>query len=90
MRFRSLKTQRAYVQRRTLVAQLLADEPICQRCSSARSTEVHELLSRARGGSILDPKNCVALCSACHRHITQNPSIGRIEGWSRNSWEAKA
>lgn len=42
---------------------------------TACSSEVHEPLTRARApGSetILDPKNAVALCSACHRWIHDN------------------
>jgi 5-methylcytosine-specific restriction endonuclease McrA len=86
LRFRSKKTQRAYRARRALVEQLLAERPVCERCGSARSTEVHELLSRARGGSILDPSNCVTLCHACHSEVTQNPKTATAEGWLLPSW----
>lgn len=87
MRFRSRKTEVTYRQRRKLVASLLTERPYCQRCYAARSTEVHELLSRARGGSILDPANCVALCHACHAWITTNPAEATADGWLKNSWE---
>lgn len=88
MRFRSRKTQRVYVSRRKLVAELLTEHPICQRCCGRPSTEVHEILSRARGGSILDPANCAVLCHHCHRWITENPALATVEGWLRNSWDA--
>lgn len=81
MRFRSRKREAEYRQRRVLVASLLTQYPVCVRCHAARSTEVHELLSRARGGSILDESNCVALCHACHGWITTNPLQATADGW---------
>ena len=85
MRFRSRKQQRIYVERRKLVAELLDTYPVCQRCYSARSVDVHELLSRARGGSILDPENLAALCRPCHSFITTNPRIAEETGWARKT-----
>ena len=76
-----------YRQRRSLVAQMLDEKPVCERCDAARSTDIHEVLSRARGGSILDPSNLVALCRQCHSFITQNPLVAHAEGWSKHSWE---
>jgi len=87
VRARSLKTQRKYRQRRKLVAELLAERPKCQRCERARSTQVHELRSRARGGSILDEANCVALCGDCHEWVTEHPAQAALEGWLLHSWE---
>ena len=76
-----------YRQRRSLVAQMLDEKPVCERCDQARSTDIHEVISRARGGSILDPANLVALCRQCHSFITQNPLVAHAEGWSKHSWE---
>lgn len=36
--------------------------------------EVHELLSRARGGNWLEPHNCVTLCHAHHQWVTEHPA----------------
>ena len=36
--------------------------------------ELHEPLTRARGGSSLDPANTVAICRACHDWIHVNPA----------------
>lgn len=83
---RSRKMRRAYVERRKLVAEMLAGA-MCARCGTQKATEVHELLSRARGGSILDPDNCVPLCHTCHSWITTNPKQATLDGWLRNSWE---
>lgn len=88
MRPRSRKRAREYITRRKLVAMLLTERPVCERCKGARSTEVHELLSRARGGSILDSTNCAALCHHCHRWITTHPAEATAEGWLKRSWEA--
>lgn len=76
-----------YRQRRSLVAQMLEEKPICERCSAARSTDIHEIVSRARGGSILDPRNLAALCRLCHSWVTENPAAAHAEGWSKHSWE---
>lgn len=88
LRPRSVKRDRLYrEQRRPLVAALLHDQPLCQRCATAEATEIHELKSRARGGSITDPENCVALCHDCHAWITTHPADALAAGWLRSSWE---
>jgi len=76
-----------YRERRSLVAQMLDEKPVCERCDQARSTDIHEVVSRARGGSILDPANLVAWSRQCHSFITQNPLVAHAEGWSKHSWE---
>ena len=86
MKYRSKKMARIYIERRKLVAQML-DDAICKRCESAEATEVHEILTRARGGSILDKENCVPLCHSCHSWVTLNPKAAHSEGLLRNSWE---
>ncbi len=37
------------------------------------SSDIHEPLTRARGGSITDPTNTVSLCRICHNWIHANP-----------------
>lgn len=71
--------------RRDFVAGFLAAHPRCQagglilpvdhrhRCG-VHSVDVHEVLTRARGGSVLDPGNCRAICRACHDWIHENPA----------------
>ena len=87
MRFRSKKREAIYRKRRPLVEQLLAERPICERCATNPSTEIHEVVTRARGGSILDPANCRALCRLCHFHITTHPKQAHEEGLMAHSWE---
>ena len=85
---RSVKTTETYRKLRIpLVIELLTKYPWCARCKQARSTEVHEPLSRARGGSITDPTNAVTLCHECHSWITTHPAQATVEGWLRHSWE---
>ena len=87
MRSRSLKRQSQYRNERIpLVKRLLDEHPVCQRCWRQRSVDVHEIKSRARGGSVTDPSNLACLCRACHDLITQNPRKAEEEGWSRSSW----
>lgn len=87
MRFRSKKREAIYRKRRPLVEQLLAERPICERCGTNPSTEIHEVVTRARGGSILDPANLRALCRACHRWVTEHPAKSHEEGFMAHSWE---
>ena len=85
---RSAKTAKTYrTQRAPLVAELLQDNPPCQRCTTARADDVHEIKSRARGGSILDRDNLALLCRPCHRWVTDNPAAAHAEGWTKHSWE---
>lgn len=88
LRFRSKKTEKVYRdERRALVQSMLGNHVPCERCYRHEATEVHELKSRARGGSITDPENCVALCHTCHRWVTEHPKEARETGWLRNSWD---
>ena len=77
---RSKKMEAKYVERRKLVARLLEERPVCQKCLAARSTEIHEVLTRARGGSILEEDNCLALCHECHSWVTDHPKLATEAG----------
>ena len=87
MRFRSKKREALYRERRPLVALLLEEHPICQRCGINPSVDVHEIVSRARGGSILDRSNLACLCRSCHIWLTDHPAAAEREGFSAHSWE---
>lgn len=87
MKPRSKKMESLYVERRKIVAELLRSQPLCERCSSAYATDVHEIKTRARGGSILDKENLACLCRPCHTWVTQNPKLALEQGWLKNSWE---
>jgi len=81
----SKKRQALNRARREFVAGLLAQRPRCEagalilpvdhrhRCA-VWSVDVHEVVTRARGGDILDPDNCRAICRACHDWIHGHPA----------------
>jgi len=88
VRHRSRKQQQVYREQRIpLVKKVLEDQPVCIRCFRAPSTDVHELKSRARGGSITDESNVVAICRNCHTWITTHPAEAEAAGWSKHSWD---
>lgn len=85
---RSKKRAKLYRDERIpLVISLLSERPTCQKCMSAPSQDIHELKSRARGGSITDLNNLVALCRSCHNWITTHPKEAHDQGWLKQSWE---
>jgi hypothetical protein len=91
LRARSKKQAALYVQRRRLVAIVLSDRPVCEvPWCHAPSTDVHEPLTRARGGSILDPDNARAVCRMHHDLIHLEPSWAYEEGFLKHSWEESA
>lgn len=73
--------------RRKLRKQMLGQMPLCEKCQQAYATDLHEVKTRARGGSILDPENIVVLCRPCHSWITTNPTQAKEQGWLKNSWD---
>lgn len=81
LRQRSRKMSAVYEIRRELVGRILEEQPLCQRCLMARSVDVHEVVTRARGGSVLDEENCRAICRGCHRWIHDHPRRAEAEGW---------
>jgi len=82
----SPKRRRLNVERRKFVDHILTTRTRCEsgtiirtvdashRCGGF-STDVHEVLTRARGGDILDPDNVRAICRSCHDWIHHNPGI---------------
>jgi hypothetical protein len=72
LRPRSAKTERIYVTRRQIVAEMFLYPSVCEvtagegvRNCTAIATDPHEPLTRARGGDILDPGN---IRKVCHYH----------------------
>ena len=78
-----------------MVAEELAKRELCEagarithaghdaRCGGL-AIELHEPLTRARGGSILDPANTVAVCRSCHDWIHVNPAAATDLGLLRS------
>lgn len=55
--------------------------PWCTRPADA----LHEILSRARGGSITDPENTVPACNICNEALTHEPDWGYRLGLIKHS-----
>lgn len=74
LRNRSPRRVRVMVQRRHLVEDLLTLYPRCVAhlpgCT-VRAVDVHEVVSRARGGDLLDERVCITLCRRCHDAVTR-------------------
>ena len=99
MRYRSPKKEAEYLLRRPLVQRLLEERPLCQACpvfaehdektiyKRNASQDVHELIRRSQGGSILDEKNLLCVCRPCHTRIGNHPQLAFDLGLARHSWE---
>ena len=69
---------------------ILARRPACEvrvEGCKGRSTDVHERLTRARGGDILDETNCIAACGPCHMWVHDHPIEAHERGWLSHWWE---
>lgn len=98
MRHRSKKKEAEYRLRRPLVARLLEERPHCEACPvfakhdqkatyvRRRSVDIHELVRRSQGGSILDESNLMAVCRECHRRIGNHPQLAFDLGLAKPGW----
>ena len=98
---RRISKKRAKVQRQRarMVSEELELRPTCEvghivwwrsdapNICLGRSSELHEPLTRARGGSILDPDNTVAICRNCHRWIHDHPEAATELGLLKSQHE---
>jgi hypothetical protein len=77
--------------RRAVALATFGRNPRCARpgCTSM-ARDVHEPLTRARGGSITDPANMVPLCGPCHSEIQQGPDWAYDLGLMEHSWGGAA
>jgi len=87
-----------YRERRPLVERLLGEREACEACPAwagydgkatfqqRNSQDIHEILNRSQGGSILDEKNLLAVCRPCHSRITQNPKEAELAGLHLPGW----
>ena len=61
-------------QRRKMATATFGEHPPCSRPGCGRmADDLHEPLTRARGGSVSDPANARPLCRACHDEVTFAP-----------------
>jgi 5-methylcytosine-specific restriction endonuclease McrA len=99
VRHRSKKKEAEYSLRRPLVEKLLSEKPGCEACPifakydnratyrQNRSVDVHEIVRRSQGGSILDEKNLMCVCRDCHRRIGNYPQLAFDLGLAKHNWE---
>jgi len=96
---RSTKMKDKYVERRALVKGLLSERRFCEAClifaakdgkhsmvGINHSMDIHELVNRSQGGSILELNNLLAVCRLCHTRITVNPKEAELLGLHLESW----
>jgi hypothetical protein len=50
------------------------------------ASDVHEIKTRARGGSIFEPENCLAVCRKAHDWIHANPALATPLGLLASQW----
>lgn len=99
MRHRSKKKEAEYRLRRPLVERLLSERPWCEACpvfaqhdglglyKRNPSQDVHEIVRRSQGGSILDESNLLCVCRQCHRRIGNYPQLAFDLGLAKRGWE---
>lgn len=99
MRHRSKKKEAEYRLRRPLVERLLRERPWCEACpvfaqhdgaityKRRPSVDLHEIIRRSQGGSILDEDNILCVCRECHRRIGNHPQLAFDLGLAKHGWE---
>jgi hypothetical protein len=89
LRQQSKKRQAENRKRRTVVRVTFGDQPMCAAPDCTRlADDIHEPLTRARGGSITDPTNMAPLCRPCHTEITdEQPEWAYEVGLLVHSWD---
>ena len=80
----SKKRQKLLRQRSAFRKDILAANPYCVVCNDRFASDVHEPLTRARGGSILDPDNALGVCRGCHDWIHDHPEEATKRGLLRS------
>lgn len=85
LKAKSAKTAKRDRNRAKFRREQLADRPHCEARQTIWTaeptwsgctrwaTDLHEPLTRARGGSVLDPANTIATCRQCHEWVHRFP-----------------
>ena len=93
--------ERAYRERRKIVADMLDNsggDNWCQPCALIYAVDskhrcglyvvdAHEIKTRGRGGSIVNPDNIIAICRPGHEWIGRYPKIAQEIGLTKWSYE---
>ena len=85
----SAKRKKVAPLRAKFVRDQLTARPVCEvkvaRVCRGLAVDIHEPFTRARGGSILDPANTLALCRDCHSYVHAHPKWANERGYLRTS-----
>lgn len=65
-----------------------AYDPVWSRCDRD-SVDVHELLARSAGGSIVEDANVIAVCRTCHTWIGDHPKEALAIGLRRSRYAGR-
>ena len=96
---RSKKKEAEYVERRKIVERLLDERAYCEACpvfaahdevahyTRRASVDIHEIVRRSQGGSILDVPNLMAVCRECHNRIGDYPQLAFDLGLAKHQWD---
>lgn len=89
LRQQSKKRQGQNRVRRTVAKDTFGDQPLCFVPGCTRwADDVHEPLTRGRGGSVTDPLNMAPICRPHHREITdEQPAWAYGVGLLAHSWD---
>lgn len=100
IRARSARQQKLYDVRVPIIREAVERGQRCEACPliaqvdmtqanrcTGRAVDWHEVKTRARGGSILDPANRVWACRSCHDWIDLHQPEAHAVGLLRHSWE---
>ena len=84
----SKKRAKEITERRAMLAAKYPGRPMCEVPYCNRwADDAHEPLTRARGGSITDPGNVVAICRPHHDEVTfKEPEWAYELGFLKHSW----
>jgi 5-methylcytosine-specific restriction endonuclease McrA len=52
-----------------------------------RSVDIHEIVRRSQGGSILEESNLMAVCRKCHNRIGNYPALAFELGLAKHVWD---
>lgn len=66
----AIKAHRSKARHQRIVRQYRRDHPLCQRCTSAATEEVHHI-DRVEHGGATEPHNLLSLCKPCHLTIDE-------------------
>lgn len=92
IRQQSAKRAREQRERRKVGERLIQERgPFCELrtpvCTVA-AEQMHELVGRAQGGSLVDERGIVLSCSACNTYVEDHPVEAREQGWKCPRWES--